>query len=165
LADPAATADLIAFLQVLSEGRKRRGVRYPQWLLLLMAILGSLSGCHSARDLDSYSCRRRHRQALCAALDLELPQAPCDSTFLYLFERVELQELFGLLRDWMLAQISDQNKDFDQLICVAPGLREAVGRTLRGSSAQDDCADRATRFVTQDTLYARDLGVGSHRPR
>jgi len=38
LADPAATADLIAFLQALPEGRKRRGVRYPQWLLLLMAI-------------------------------------------------------------------------------------------------------------------------------
>jgi len=49
LADPAASADLIAFLQALPEGRKRRGVRYPQWLLLLMAILGSLSGCRSAR--------------------------------------------------------------------------------------------------------------------
>jgi hypothetical protein len=31
-------------------------------------------------------------------LDLELPRAPYDSTFLYLFERVELDELFGLLR-------------------------------------------------------------------
>jgi len=55
LADPFATADLIAFLQALPEGRKRRGVRYPQWLLLLMAILGILSGCRSARDLERYS--------------------------------------------------------------------------------------------------------------
>jgi len=55
LADPAATADLNAFLQALPEGRKRRGVRYPQWLLLLMAILGILSGCRSARDLERYS--------------------------------------------------------------------------------------------------------------
>jgi len=44
-------------------------------------------------------------------LDLELPKAPCDSTFLYLFERVEIVELFGLLREWMLAQIADQNPD------------------------------------------------------
>ena len=42
LADPAGTADLIAFLQALPEGRKPRGVRYPQWLLLLMAILDIL---------------------------------------------------------------------------------------------------------------------------
>jgi hypothetical protein len=66
LAQPFASTDLIAFLQALPEGRKRRGVRYPQWLLLLMAILCILSGCRRARDL-------------------ELPKAPCDSTFLYLF--------------------------------------------------------------------------------
>jgi hypothetical protein len=149
LADPAATADLIAFLQALPERRKRRGVRYPQWLLLLMAILGILSGCRSARDLERFA--KRHHQAFGSALDLELPKAPCDSTFLYLFERVELEALFGLLREWMIAQIADQNKDFDQLICD--------GKTLRGSAAQPDGADGATRFVTQVTLYARELGV------
>jgi len=55
-----------------------------------------------------------------------LPKAPCDSAFLYLFEHVEMEELFGLLRDWMLAQIADQDKDFDQLLCD--------GKTLRGSA-------------------------------
>jgi hypothetical protein len=64
---------------------------------------------------------------------------------------VEIEELFGLLREWMLAQITDQNKEFDQLICD--------GKTLRGSAAQVDGADGATRFVTQVTLYARELGV------
>jgi hypothetical protein len=33
-------ADLIGFFQGLPEGRKRRGIRYPQWFLLLLAILG-----------------------------------------------------------------------------------------------------------------------------
>ena len=141
--------DLIAFLQALPEGRQRRGVRYPQWLLLLMAILGILSGCRSARDLERFA--KRHHQAFGAALDLELPKAPCDSTFLYLFERVELEPLFGLLRQWMLAQITHEDKDVDQLICD--------GKTLRGSAAQPDGADGAMRFVTQVTLYARELGV------
>ena len=141
--------DLIAFLQALPEGRQRRGVRYPQWLLLLMAILGILSGCRSARDLERFA--KRHHQAFGAALDLELPKAPCDSTFLYLFERVDLEPLFGLLRQWMLAQITHEDKDVDQLICD--------GKTLRGSAAQPDGADGAMRFVTQVTLYARELGV------
>jgi len=113
LADPVATADLTAFLQALPEGCKRRGVHYPQCLLLLMAILGILSGCRSARDLERFA--KRHHQAFGEALGLELPKAPCDSTFLYLFERVELEQLFDLLRQWMLAQIADQDKDFDQL--------------------------------------------------
>ena len=136
MAQSSASADLIAFLQALPEGRKRRGVRYLQWLLLLMAILGILSGYRSARDLERFA--KRHHQAFGAALDLELPNAPCDSTF-------------GLLREWMLAQIAYQDKDFDQLICD--------GKTLRGSAAQPDGADGATRFVTQVTLYARELGV------
>lgn len=142
----SASPDLIAFLQALPERRQRRGVRYPQWLLLLMAILGILSGCRSARDLERFA--KRHQQAFSTALDLALPKAPCDSTFLYLFERVDLEQLFGWLREWMLAQIADQNKDFDQIICD--------GKTLRGSAA---LLDGATRFVTQVTLYARELGV------
>jgi len=74
LADPAATAVLIAFLQALPEGRKRRGMRYPQWLLLLMAILGIISGCRSARDLERFA--KRHHQAYGTALGLELPNGP-----------------------------------------------------------------------------------------
>ncbi len=47
-----------------------------------------------------------------------------------MFERVELEQLFGLLREWMLAQIEDQDKVFAQLICD--------GKTLRGSAAQPE---------------------------
>jgi hypothetical protein len=55
LADHAATADLVAFLKALPEARKRRSVRYPQWLLLLMEILDILSGCRSATGIWSDS--------------------------------------------------------------------------------------------------------------
>lgn len=51
----------------------------------------------------------------------------------------------------MLAQITDQDEDVDQLICD--------GKTLRGSAAEPDGADGATRFVTQVTFYARELGL------
>jgi hypothetical protein len=72
----------------------------------LITILGFLSGCRSARDLERLV--KRHHQACGAALDLELAKALCDSTLLYLFERVEIEKLFGLLREWMLAHISDR---------------------------------------------------------
>lgn len=112
-------------MQALPEGRKRRGVRYPRSLLLLMSSLGILSGCRSARDLERFA--KRHHQAFSAALGLELPKAPCDSIFFYLFERVELEEVFGLLRVLILAQIAVQNKNFNKLICD--------DKTLRGSAS------------------------------
>jgi hypothetical protein len=62
-----------------------------------MAILGILSVCPNARDLECFT--KRHHQAFAAALDLELSKAPCEPTFLYLFERVDIEQLFGLLSE------------------------------------------------------------------
>jgi hypothetical protein len=52
-----ASADLISFLQAIPEGRMRRGVRFPQWFLLLVAVLGILSGCQSLRELERFAIR------------------------------------------------------------------------------------------------------------
>ncbi|NDD46674.1 MAG: hypothetical protein EBZ24_15165 [Synechococcaceae bacterium WB9_4xB_025] len=48
-ADLSASDDLISFLKAIPDGRYRRGVRYPQWFLLLVAVLGILSGCRSSQ--------------------------------------------------------------------------------------------------------------------
>jgi hypothetical protein len=39
LENPAAATDLISFLKALLDCRLRRGIRYPQWWMLLVAIL------------------------------------------------------------------------------------------------------------------------------
>jgi hypothetical protein len=114
-----------------------------------MAVLDILSGCRSPSDLARFA--KRHHQAFSSAFDLQLSKAPCHTTFLNLFERVELEQLFGLLREWMPAQIAHQDKDVEQIICD--------GKTLRGSAAQPGGTDGATRFVTEVTLYARKLGL------
>lgn len=56
--DFSADADLITFLKAIPDGRYRRGVRYPQLYLLLLAVLGILS--------DFRSSRERHGPARCA---------------------------------------------------------------------------------------------------
>jgi hypothetical protein len=143
----ADQADLIGFLQGLPEGRKRRGIRYPQWFLLLVAILGILSGCLSVKDLERFAAR--HHGALNAVLGLGIKGSPTDSTFLYLFERVDLAELFSMLRSWMLERIASEGREVTQLVCD--------GKTLRGSAVGGE--NTAERFVAQVTLYARELGV------
>ena len=84
--------DLISFLKAIPDGRYRRGVRYPQWFLLLVAVLGILSGCRSSRDLEAFA--RRYREALNQALGLDFQRWPSDATFLYLFNKAHLQQ-FG----------------------------------------------------------------------
>ena len=83
--DHPAPDDLISFLKAIPNGRYRRGVRYPKWFLLLVAVLGILSGCHSSRDLEAFA--RRHREVLNEALGLDFKRWPSDVTFLYLFNK------------------------------------------------------------------------------
>ena len=66
----AADLDLISFLRAIPDGRMRRGIRIPAWYLLLVAVLGFLSGCQSLRDLERFAIR--HHPVLTEALDLEL---------------------------------------------------------------------------------------------
>ena len=65
--DQAAPDDLISFLKAIPDGRYRRGLRYPQRFLLVVAVLGILSGCRSSRDLEALM-RPGKRRALSLSL-------------------------------------------------------------------------------------------------
>jgi hypothetical protein len=145
--DQPAPDDLISFLKAIPDGRYRRGVRYPQWFLLLVAVLGILSGCRSSRDLEAFA--RRHREVLNEALGLDFKRWPSDATFLYLFNKAHLQEFGQVLQAWMVSQIPGGADGLDQLVCD--------GKTLRGSAIETEEGNH--RFVAQVTLYARALGV------
>jgi hypothetical protein len=145
--DFSADADLISFLKAIPDGRYRRGVRYPQWFLLLVAVLGILSGCRSSRDLEAFA--RRHRQVLNQALDLDFKRWPSDATFLYLFNKAQLQTFGDVFQAWMISQIPGGAEGLEQLVCD--------GKTLRGSAVETE--DGSHRFVAQVTVYARALGV------
>ncbi len=139
--------NLISFLKAIPDGRYRRGVRYPQWYLLLVAVLGILSDCRSSRDLEAFA--KRHREALNQALGLNFKRWPTDATFLYLFNKAHLEQFGEVLQAWMVSQIPGGTTALDQLVCD--------GKTLKGSAIET--ADGNHRFVAQVTVYARALGV------
>jgi hypothetical protein len=139
--------NLISFLKAIPDGRYRRGVRYPQWYLLLVAVLGILSDCRSSRDLEAFA--KRHREALNQALGLNFKRWPTDATFLYLFNKAHLEQFGEVLQAWMISQIPGGATALDQLVCD--------GKTLKGSAIET--ADGNHRFVAQVTVYARALGV------
>ncbi len=55
--DQPAPDELISFFEAIPNGRYRRGVRYQQWFLLLVAVLRILSGGCSFRDLEAFARR------------------------------------------------------------------------------------------------------------
>ncbi|QPN69518.1 transposase family protein [Synechococcus sp. CBW1108] len=86
-ADQLDSNDLISFFKAIPDGRFPRGVRYPQWFLLLVAMLGILSGSRSSRDLEAFA--KRLRQEFNQALGLDFKRWPSDATFLYLYRFAE----------------------------------------------------------------------------
>ena len=69
-ASTATDLALISYLRSIPDARMRRGVRFPAWYLLLVAVLGILSGCQSLRDLELFAIR--HNSALTEALGLDV---------------------------------------------------------------------------------------------
>lgn len=60
-ASAATDLDLISYLQAIPDARMRLGVRIPAGYLLLVAVIGILSGCQSLRDLEQFARRHPHR--------------------------------------------------------------------------------------------------------
>ncbi len=145
-AEPAAAGELISFLKALPDCRMRRGVCFPQWWMLLVAILAILSNEGALVGIERFA--RRHRQVLNELLGTDLGKEPSDSTFVLLLSQLDVAGFETLLRQWMLAQ-SGVAEGLDTLVCD--------GKTLRGSVAETDSG--AAKFIAQVSLYSQSLGV------
>ncbi|MFM2124808.1 MAG: hypothetical protein RL328_1259 [Acidobacteriota bacterium] len=143
---------LIEFLKSIPDCRKTRGVRFPQWYLLLMTLLGTLSGMSSLHGLERFG--QRHAKALCEILGLEFRGVPADSTYRLLFSKLDVADLYARLAEWMLAHPA---------VVAAGGIDGFVcdGKTLRGTAQTVTKPDGTPfqAFVAQVTLYSQQLGV------
>ena len=152
MAETAAAAtdlDLISYLKSILDARTRRGVRIPAWYLLLLAVLGILSGGQSLRDLERFAIR--HHASLTEALVIQLKRPPLHSSFRHFFLQMGVAALCAAIRDWTIAQIPVGAMDPDQLICDGKTLRVSIVSTASGGSA----------FIAQVSLYLAALGVAN----
>ena len=106
-------------------------MRYPQWFLLLVAVLGIQSGSRSSRDLEAFA--KRHRQEFNQALGLDFKRWSSDDTFLYLFNKVHLQTFGEVFQAWMISQIPGGAEGLGELVCDAKTLRGSAVKTENGS--------------------------------
>ncbi|NET39868.1 MAG: transposase family protein, partial [Cyanothece sp. SIO1E1] len=95
-----SSVSLIEELKRLPDFRAAKGRRYDLWLILLLIVMGTMSGCQGYAALEDFGVR--HYSALCEELDLEVKRLPSDTTFRRILERLNFQVLITHFERWAM---------------------------------------------------------------
>lgn len=120
---------LLSYLQRVKDGRKRRGIRYPLEIILVLFILGKLCGENKVYGIADWVQQRS--VYLIEALDLKLKRKclPHHSTYRrILTEEVDADELDQIIADY-LAQLPQNGQE----VVIA-----IDGKTVRGTITRQD---------------------------
>jgi hypothetical protein len=91
-------SSLMQRLQTVRDYRGGRKPQYPLWLMLLLALLGVMSGCYGYKALEEFGIR--HYQQLCELLELKLERMPSDTTIRRMFGKVKYEQLTQIFNAW-----------------------------------------------------------------
>ncbi len=100
------TSSLVQRLQCIRDYRAGRGKRYPLWMMLLIALLGVMSGCQGYKALEEFGIR--HHQKLSEVLELNLERMPSDTTLRRMFQAINFEQLTQLFNTWAKEQFAPQ---------------------------------------------------------
>ena len=114
-------ANLIQSLQKIRDFRAFQGRRYPLWLILLLVIMGTISGCRSYYALEDFGTR--HYQAVSEKLGLTVTRLPSDTTFRRILQKLDFQVLAQQFEQWV-----------DSTFTLEPGQWVAIdGKSIKGT--------------------------------
>jgi hypothetical protein len=102
--------NLLEALTQVPDFRAARGQRYPLSLLLLLVIMGTMSGCLSYSALEDFA--RRHHEALVASLQLPPTRCPSDSTFRRVMMGIDFTDLAKVFNNWVNDWMPTQAQDW-----------------------------------------------------
>lgn len=77
--------------------------RYELWVILLLVVMGVLSGCTSYRALEAFV--GRHQAALLDLLDLPYQRLPSYSTLRKAIERISFESLTERFNAWAMTMV------------------------------------------------------------
>lgn len=87
---------LIEHLQQIPDFRTQP--RYPLWVILLLVIMGTMSGCCGYRALEDFVAR--HQKVLIEVLNLPYKRLPCFSTLRRIMVRLDFEALTVAFNAW-----------------------------------------------------------------
>ena len=98
------SSDLVQRLKSIQDYRSSKGKRYPLWVMLLVCVLGVMSGAQGYQALEDFG--QRHYTTLCETLGVSLSRMPSDTTLRRLFNLVDMLALTEQFTQWARSQFS-----------------------------------------------------------
>jgi DDE_Tnp_1-associated len=114
-------SELVTYLKRVPDYRSKQGRRYPLWLMLLMSLLGVMSGCQGYQALEEFGVR--HYPVLCQELGLSLKRMPSDTTIRTMFRAIDFAQLQQQFNAWAKSQFA----------CHAQEWLAVDGKSIRGT--------------------------------
>jgi hypothetical protein len=133
-------SNLVHHLKQVPDYRAKRGQRYPLWLMLLVTILGVMSGAQGYQALEEFGIR--HYGTLAQALALTTARLPSDSTLRTLFRQVDFTQLTQQFQMWASAQFTPLPQEWFAV----------DGKSLRGTL--QGTTNSMQNFVAVVSLYS-----------
>ena len=138
-------ANLITSLQEIRDFRASRGRRYSLWLILLLIVMGTISGCRSYYALEDFGVR--HYGAVSEKLGLKVTRLPSDTTFRRILQKLDFQVLAQQFEQWV-------NRTFN----LETGEWVAIdGKSIKGTVSEQQTAYQ--NFISFVSVYSHQQGV------
>lgn len=140
---------LIEHLKKIKDFRRPQGRRYPLWLILLVVVLGLMTGHLGYRALGDFS--RFQQKALRKYLKIPHHQFPSYSTIRRTIMGVDWRNLVEVFNQWASQLIS----------CIEESKWFAIdGKCLK--STVEHCCDNQQNFVSIVSVFCQENGLVAH---
>ena len=138
-------AKLIQSLQEIRDFRAAQGRRYPLWLILLLIVMGTISGCRSYYALEDFGAR--HYGAVSEQLGLTVTRLPSDTTFRRILQKLDFQVLAEQFEQWANQTLNIQSQEWVAI----------DGKSIKGTVIEPGTAYQ--NFVALVSAYSSLHGV------
>jgi predicted transposase YbfD/YdcC len=138
---------LIEQLKSIKDPRKPRGQRYALWLVMFLALLGSLCGYYGYRPLAKFV--QKHHFEICQLLEFapDKKLLPSPSTFRRIFQQVDAQAWVDSFNGWVVTHAPDLS---GQLLSID-------GKSIRCTSSGGNTS--AQNFACLVSVDGQSVGV------
>ena len=139
---------LIDFLSELEDHRTAEGRRHSLTLVLVIAIMGAVSGCDGYRSLGDFS--KRHKMALIEAFGLKRWRVPSYSTIRRVIMGLDIESFSDLFFRWAKTQAPIERSEW----------LSVDGKSIKGTVSH--AQDVLQNFVSVVGVFRSQKGLSLH---
>lgn len=139
------SSDLIAKLKQVKDFRTSDGQRHPLWLVLLIVLMGTMSGYVGYRGLGDFVSR--HHSALIETLKIRKQRLPSYSTIRRVMMGIDFGEFVDLFNQWAASEVKLEKNDWLAI----------DGKSIKGTVTQT--FNEYQNFVSIVSAFSQQQGV------